>query len=504
MKNEFTPEYLKALEDFQSSSLSAYIDPTEAFPSFEISTSSVDDEYNYGHYSSGIFYNFHVSPTSFDLDPYFFFADGERVQNPKFITDFSYVVNNGIDTVDDYNLKKLDQMPISVRPAVFKGPIILSGWGYDTNGLPVPIERGGVDANGNPIDVNTENPDSRNFHYYTPIERRLWKTGPVDLRWDHQRKVWTGGAEFIEGVMYTDLNPGDPFSPTIGSGQIYRGPDWKFENYTLGPNTDAAVKPDPYGIPNEDPEEEKLELVRIYNRNAGMSLVEGDYFAATKINDEWRIIGAGGGGGSCIVGKFKRYNCTATETDKTSIPIPTLSLSDPANATQPWILDFGTIKQNQYIYYYITDSIMPNLLPTESSGGILLPANGKLTIPSIANSISTYYVYLIGFENCKYSSNRVILQIFPDLTYSQLFGFELVVNKLFDCPDSQDCFGFVTDDVTGAEYPAVHPFKYIKHNVRVIACGSNQTIVCNGAEFNAYLITEIDDCGNAGTGESRE
>ena len=499
MQNDFDPDYIKALEAYQGANLDDFIDPIEAFPSFEISTSS---EGVNGHYSSGIFYNFNVSPTSFDLDPYFFFADGERLEHPKYVNDFACVVNDGPDTSLDMNLRKLESVPTSVRPACIRGPLIVSGWGYDVDGLPVPIERGGVDSNGNPVDADLENPDSRNFNYYTLIERRLWKTGPVDLRWDYQRKVWVGGAEFIEGIMYTPLPPGDPFGPTIGSGQIHRGPDWKFENYKLGTNTDASVKPDPYGVPNEDPEEEKLELVRIHNRNAGLSLAGGDYFAATKINGEWRVVGAGGGG-SCIVGKFKRYNCNATETDKSIIPVPVLSSKNPENENSNWILDFSTLIQGQYIYYFVSPVIL-DIIPTESAGGKLLSGDGKLEIPPALNQFQTYYIYLIAFENCKYSSNRIILQIFPNLSWQELTGFEKIVNKLFDCPDSQDCFGFVTDDATGAEYPAIHPFKYIKHNVRVIACGSSQVINCNGTELNAHLITEIDECANAGTGESRE
>ena len=380
MQNDFDPDYIKALEAYQGANLDDFIDPIEAFPSFEISTSS---EGVNGHYSSGIFYNFNVSPTSFDLDPYFFFADGERLEHPKYVNDFACVVNDGPDTSLDMNLRKLESVPTSVRPACIRGPLIVSGWGYDVDGLPVPIERGGVDSNGNPVDADLENPDSRNFNYYTPIERRLWKTGPVDLRWDYQRKVWVGGAEFIEGIMYTPLPPGDPFGPTIGSGQIHRGPDWKFENYKLGTNTDASVKPDPYGVPNEDPEEEKLELVRIHNRNAGLSLAEGDYFAATKINGEWRVVGAGGGG-SCIVGKFKRYNCNATETDKSIIPVPVLSSKNPENENSNWILDFSTLIQGQYIYYFISPVIL-DIIPTESAGGKLLSGDGKLEIPPALN-----------------------------------------------------------------------------------------------------------------------
>lgn len=497
MHNKFDKEYIDALEGFQGD-LDTPIDPREAFSSIEICLPPVDTSFANGHYSSGIFYSFHVSPTSFDLDPYFFFADGERLEDPKYVTDFRCVINNGSNSADETNLQLMKEMPTSVRPACLRGPLLLSGWGYDTNGLPVPIERGGVDANGNPVPENEENPDSRNFHFYTPIERRLWKTGPIDLRWDNQRKVWVGGAEFVEGVMYTSLSAGDPFSPTIGSGQIYRGPDWKFAGYTLTGNLDGSIKPEPYGSPQNFNVGDQLELVRIHNRNPGLSLAAGDYFSATKINDEWRIVGAGGGGGSCIVGKFKRVNCGATIKDKSEIPFPQI-YEDGGK----WYLDFNSL-QDKYIYYKELP-VFIDIVPLESAGGSLSPSTGKVEITKLTAPGTFYYISLIAVENCKYSSNVITFRI-DLLNGNPIFTpfYESVQNRLYDCPTSEDCFGTVTDDVTGQVVFAVHPFKFIKHNVRVIACASNQTIPCLGETYSAYLITEVDDCANSGTGESRE
>lgn len=62
----------------------------------------------------------------------------------------------------------------AIRGVGFRGPMILSGPGYDVDGNPVPSSGGQPhpQANWNPA---------------------LWKTGPVDLRWDASRGVWTGG-----------------------------------------------------------------------------------------------------------------------------------------------------------------------------------------------------------------------------------------------------------------------------------------------------------------------
>ena len=58
-----------------------------------------------------------------------------------------------------------------VRAVAFRNPMILSGWGYSTSGLPVP-------ASGEEFDARA---------FYDPS---LWKTGPLDVRWEDSRKVW--------------------------------------------------------------------------------------------------------------------------------------------------------------------------------------------------------------------------------------------------------------------------------------------------------------------------
>lgn len=496
MQNDFAPEYLNEIANMEGN-IEGPINPFTAFPSFEMCSPMFDGvdvfgKARYGHYNSGIFYRFNSSPTSFDLDPFFFFADGLRLQDPKFINDFSSVVNDGRAS-KDLNLKKKLQVPTSVRPPLMRGPLVLSGWGYDVNGLPVPIDRGGTEE---------ELPDTRNFDYFTAIDRRLWKTGPVDLRWDDERKVWTGGVEVVEGLMVGSLAPGDSKSPTFASGQLFRstipqkGGEWKWAGYTLNANTDAAIKPEPYGEPQDQNVGNLKEYIRIYNRSNTLSLNAGDYFAAIKINYEWKIISAGGGG-SCTVGRFKRINCSASDIQKSAIPVPSIYINP---LDKKWYLDFGQLK-DKYIYALVLPEFI-DLIPTESAGGNLIGSNGKFVIPTEENP---YFITLVAFENCKYSSNIVTLKIgrINNLPVYEYF-FERSLERLYDCPDSTDCFGTVTDDVTGAVYYAIHPFKFIKHNVRVIACGSNSKITCQGQQYSALLITEIDDCANAGTGESRE
>lgn len=64
---------------------------------------------------------------------------------------------------------------LDVKSIAHRGPLILSGPGYDIEGQPVPGDGSG------------------NFHKEAFWNTSLWPTGPVDLRWDNSRGVWTGG-----------------------------------------------------------------------------------------------------------------------------------------------------------------------------------------------------------------------------------------------------------------------------------------------------------------------
>lgn len=65
-----------------------------------------------------------------------------------------------------------------VKSIGLRAPMVLSGWGYDTDQRPVPADTGNpnIFASG-----AFRNPN-------------IWKTGPVDLRWDNDRKVWSAGT----------------------------------------------------------------------------------------------------------------------------------------------------------------------------------------------------------------------------------------------------------------------------------------------------------------------
>jgi hypothetical protein len=184
--------------------------------------------------------------------------------------------------------------------------------------------------------------------------------------------------------------------------------------------------------------------------------------------------------------------------------------------------DIGSKK----VYFFQTDQqYLPDLIPSEAAGGRIVQSDGVLDLTNYAitdvsnpdGSITptevtipySGYFSVVAYNNCEMSSDVYTYKLAAPDKY--ILGMAPAVamhrkplSKLFDCPNSDDNFGVVTDDQSGAEYYAMHPFKYVKHDVRVIAMKSNMTVVCNGEMQSAYAIIEVDECANAGTGLSRE
>ena len=132
------------------------------------------------------------------------------------------------------------------RPIGMRGPMVLTGWGYDTDGLPVPNARmDGEDIETNHLSQNfgkPKNVDARfptDYDQFTPGHMKSiskWKSGPVDLRWDRDRKVWTAAVNkvFLSKTTKCILPEAGPdglnsFNFGVGGnvnigGRLYRNP----------------------------------------------------------------------------------------------------------------------------------------------------------------------------------------------------------------------------------------------------------------------------------------
>lgn len=89
--------------------------------------------------------------------------------------------NNAIKYTEDY------------RYLAHRGPLVIHGWGYDVMGKPTP------NANESPISGDHQTNYSGlsdNFYEGWLSKPDSWPVGPVDLRWDRRRGVWTTANDF--------------------------------------------------------------------------------------------------------------------------------------------------------------------------------------------------------------------------------------------------------------------------------------------------------------------
>ena len=100
------------------------------------------------------------------------------------------------DYADDYRIFAL------------KGPILLQQWGYDTDGKPVPNK---VDTESS-AELGIFETDGLKYKFMDAwlVKPNAWPVGPVDLRWDRTRGVWTSPPERrrVLATLCDNLCPG--------------------------------------------------------------------------------------------------------------------------------------------------------------------------------------------------------------------------------------------------------------------------------------------------------
>lgn len=141
--------------------------------------------------------------------------------------DLDYEFRRTITSVSRANDSQSPQLPLlNQRFMSFRGPMVMHGWGYDTEGYPVPNASGEpkmTDSHGRPHrtkDLKTygsfdptsadcgdiiigrnQNWDASKGEWSKPYKEMAfmekwgqtpdkWPVGPIDLRWDDSRKVW--------------------------------------------------------------------------------------------------------------------------------------------------------------------------------------------------------------------------------------------------------------------------------------------------------------------------
>ena len=226
----------------------AFKDATDDYPSLKEVTINTSE--NLGSFASrtksagGIGDRGGVVPYSEDLDPYFYTgANKESSDDTPIIagkTDANTVHSLAGGVLNDLSIRKNTVKEIDeVRTVGLRGPILLSSWGYDIGGKPVPSRE-------------TKGDDTFQFHEDFGGERSEWKTGPVHLLWDEARQVWAGGLPMLMGVATSDIEaPEAPTQPKEFTMEVLRKRDGSSETQTNGNGNGAT--PATTGTSDESP-----------------------------------------------------------------------------------------------------------------------------------------------------------------------------------------------------------------------------------------------------------
>lgn len=121
------------------------------------------------------------------------------------------------------------------RALAFRAPMILSGWGVDTDGKPVP-------------NLTPDDPGD-SFLTERKLDASTWKTGPLDARWDNNRKVWVagGGNSLIRGTMMSATR-----AEIISTGETHPVINWLGSTIGSGDNVYLTLDNGEYYIVNQE------------------------------------------------------------------------------------------------------------------------------------------------------------------------------------------------------------------------------------------------------------
>lgn len=104
-------------------------------------------------------------------------------------------------------LNHIDTYSNDYRFLALRGPIVMTAWGYDTEGKPVPNER---DVYATVTGGNLSTKFNRDRFMPDFMQKpHAWPVGPIDLRWDRKRGVWVSPQNYknVKATAQQDIFP---------------------------------------------------------------------------------------------------------------------------------------------------------------------------------------------------------------------------------------------------------------------------------------------------------
>jgi len=190
-----------------------------------------------------------------------------------------------------------DEYDGGVKGVGLKSPIIVTGWGYDTNDKPIPVD-----------------PDNENAFLDNYKNRAdQWKSGPLDIRWDDSRKVWNasgGGSSSKIGKLSTAL-----YYESSAEVDIWQHDDDLSLTITDG-TTDEAGSTTFTSVTGGFIEDMVGSVINLSDEGAAVNLVPGSYIIEEYVDENTVVLDNspdnGVGGVSGVSGDVETFSADGT------------------------------------------------------------------------------------------------------------------------------------------------------------------------------------------------
>ena len=154
-----------------------------------------------------------IMPNSKSQSPFFSnkVNDDDGTETFKRSTISGGVVDPAPDNLGNFSIDQMGEEQkkavTAVRTMATSLPRPAAGWGYDVAHNPVP----------------NDGEDLQSFDTEFQKNPALRKAGPISFLWDEERKHWTGGLEFLGGVLSQNITPApSPTQPTPFKIKVFR------------------------------------------------------------------------------------------------------------------------------------------------------------------------------------------------------------------------------------------------------------------------------------------